>query len=158
MTVEQSAEKMVFRNTHVKTGRNISVTPNNSTNKHLSYGRTILNQEVSSVAFESGGQETGLICLSGNASVNVDGKPFTLDQYDAIYIPRDSKIEISTVSGVDIAEYSADVENKYPLQYVSYKKVKTDAKLHFTAGTPGQMREVNIMLGNNMEAGRLLAG
>src|SRR5271170_2489948 len=121
MTVEQSTDKMVFRNTHVKTGRNISVTPDNSTNKHLCYGRIILNQEVSTVTYANGDHETGLICLSGKATLVTDGKTFNLEQFDSMYIPRDSKIEISTNSSVDIAEYSADVENKYPLQYVLYK-------------------------------------
>ena len=36
-------DQMVFRKTHGHTGRRVSVTPSNSTMKHLSYGRIILN-------------------------------------------------------------------------------------------------------------------
>ena len=42
MSTAQSSlpvEKMVFRKTHQHKGRHISVTPGNSTNRHLSYGR-----------------------------------------------------------------------------------------------------------------------
>ena len=63
------AEKMVFRQTHQHTGRRVSVTPANSTNQHLSYGRIILNQTNPEVTFSNGNQETGLICLSGSARV-----------------------------------------------------------------------------------------
>jgi len=116
MQTQSPLEKMVFRKTNSKGGRNISVTPNNSTNKHLAYGRIILDASVPSVRFATGNQETGLICLSGGATVSVDGKPFQLGQYDAIYVPRDSQIEVSTKARVDLVELSADVEHRYPLR------------------------------------------
>ena len=68
-----ATEQMVFRKTNALPGRHISVTPRNSTNKHLNYGRTILNAEVSSAQFASGERETGLIVLSGLARVAVGG-------------------------------------------------------------------------------------
>src|SRR2546428_1753006 len=37
-------------------------------------------------------------------------------QYDSVYIPRDSFTEITTLTSVDLAEFSADVANQYPLQ------------------------------------------
>src|SRR5437879_3202772 len=97
------ASTMVFRKTNAHTGRQISVTPENSANRHLSYGRIILNADT--VSFSNPGRETGLIVLSGSATVNkVD-----LNQYDAVYIPRDALIEVSAPNSVDIAEFSADV-------------------------------------------------
>jgi 5-deoxy-D-glucuronate isomerase len=65
-------EKMVFRNTNRHLGRHISVTPGNSTNRHLSYGRIILNRSTPSVSFSNGNHETGLICLSGSGTVQKD--------------------------------------------------------------------------------------
>jgi len=153
-----SLEKMVFRNTHQQVGRNISVTPANSTNQHLAYGRTILDSAVSEVSFANGDRETGLICLSGSATVTVDGKPFQLGQYDAIYIPRDSQIKVSTLAQVDLVELSADVERRYPLQFVSYQEISKNPSLKFDAGAPGQARHLNILLGKNVDAGRLVAG
>jgi len=60
---------MVFRNTNSEKGRHLAVTPRNSTMRHLSYGRIILDAAQSSVSFNNGDQETGLICLAGNAMV-----------------------------------------------------------------------------------------
>jgi 5-deoxy-glucuronate isomerase len=152
------AEKMVFRQTHQHAGRHVSVTPANSTNQHLSYGRIILNQANPKVTFSNGNQETGLICLSGSARVKVGQAGFVFSQYDSIYIPRDSQIEVSTTSDIDFAEFSADVEHHYPLQFVLYSDLAKDSSLKFSTGTPGQMRQVNICLGKNVNAGRLLAG
>jgi 5-deoxy-glucuronate isomerase len=152
-------EKMVFRNTDGKVGRNISVTPANSTNQHLAYGRIILNPAVSEVSFANGDREIGFICLSGSATVTVDGKPFPLGQYDAIYIPRDSQIKVSTHAQVDLVELSADVEHRYPLQFVSFGEISKDPALKFDAGAPGQARRhLHILLGKNIDAGRLVAG
>lgn len=151
-------EKMVFRHTNAKAGRNISVTPQNSTNRHLSYGRIILNAGTPQVSFKNGVQETGLICLSGSADVKVGGERFHCVQYDSIYIPRDSEIEVKGTPEVDFAEFSSDVEDRYPLQFVSYKEISKNPSLKFTTGEPGHQRHLNICLGKNVQAGRLVAG
>lgn len=153
-----TAERMVFRGTHRHVGRRISVTPGNSTNKHLSYGRIILNRSVPVVTFDNGKQETGLICLSGAAIVNTGGRRFECSQYDSIYIPRDSSIDVSTGAAADIAELSADVEHRYPLKFVSYAEISKDPTMQFNAGAPGAARRVTICFGKNVQAGRLLAG
>jgi 5-deoxy-glucuronate isomerase len=150
--------RMVFRQTNKKSGRNISVSPDNSTNKHLAYGRIILDSSMPPVRFANDNRETGLICLSGAATVKVDQKPFALEQYDAIYIPRDSRIEVSTPGRADLAELSADVDHRYPVQFISYREISKDPSLKFDAGVPGQARHINILLGKNVDAGRLVAG
>ncbi|HKV92687.1 MAG TPA: 5-deoxy-glucuronate isomerase [Candidatus Angelobacter sp.] len=151
-------QRMIFRRTNRHKGRRISVTPSNSTNKHLSYGRIILDAGNSSVSFDNDNQETGLICLSGRATVKAGQSHFNLGQYDSIYIPRDSHIEISTDLAVDFAEFSSDVEKQYPLQFVPYSEIAKNPSLKFTTGTPGQSRHLSICLGKNVEAGRLLVG
>lgn len=151
-------ERMVFRKTNRLKGRYISVTPDNSTNKHLSYGRIILDVGTPAVSFNSGNQETGLICLGGCATVTTGERSFDLGQYDSIYIPRDSHIEITTDSVVDFAEFSSDVQKQYPLQFVSYAEISKDPALKFSTGTPGQSRHLSICLGKNVQAGRLLVG
>lgn len=150
--------RMVFRRTNAHTGRHISVTPENSTNRHLSYGRILLNSEQSSVAFANPGQETGLVVLSGSATVTADGQKTEAGRYDAIYIPRDAPIEVATASAADIAEFSAGVTETNPLQVVRYKDVEQDGSLQFKAGAPGQQRIVSIVLGKNVQANRLLVG
>jgi 5-deoxy-glucuronate isomerase len=151
-------EKMVFRSTNAKMGRHISVTPQNSTMRHLAYGRIRLDSTTPSISFANGDRETGLILLSGKATVRTGGKQFELGRYDAIYTPRDSKIEVSTKSEVDIAEFSSDVEGKYPLQVVRYAETSKDAGLKFSAGGPGSSRQLNMLIAKNVEAGRLVAG
>jgi 5-deoxy-glucuronate isomerase len=151
-------DQMVFRKTHGHTGRRISVTPSNSTMQHLSYGRIILNPSKSSEAFTTGERETGLIVLSGHATVNAGGKEHSLAQYDAVYIPRDSSVKINSSSTADIAEFSADVATRYPLQVVHFSQVSTDPGLKFTTGGSGSSRQLHMLLAKNVEAGRLVAG
>jgi 5-deoxy-glucuronate isomerase len=153
-----SDKLMVFRKTNAHVGRQVSVTPANSTNRHLAYGRILLSEKEKSASFKNDDRETGLIVLSGVAKVTVDSKPFNLGQYDSIYVPRDSSIQVQTSDQVDIAEFSAEVEGTYPLKLVPYADVAKDPTLKFTPGAPGQKREVNIVLGKNVDAGRLLLG
>lgn len=153
-----TASRTVFRKTNAAVGRHISVTPSNSTNRHLSYGRIILNSQEPTVAFANGNQETGFILLAGAATVTVDGRDYPLTQYDGIYIPRDSSVKVTTANAVDIAEFSCDVDNRYPLQVIPYSEISTNPSLKFTAGVPTQQRNLNIVLGKNVDAGRLVAG
>src|SRR5437016_14511822 len=99
-----SIDKMVFRKTNSRLGRVVSVTPENSTNKHLCYGRIILNAKHNSVSLANQEHETGLIVLSGAASVETAGKSIDLNQYDAVYVPRESNIKLSTHAAAHIAE------------------------------------------------------
>lgn len=148
----------VFRKTNAHRGRRVVVTPANSTMKHLCYARILLDQQTAEVQFENGNQEAGLICLSGEVTVSADGRDFTLQRYDAAYIPRDSSIKLATASNADIAEFSAEVSERYPLQIVRYADVKRDTSLHFTAGGPSTTRNLNILIGKNVQAGRVVAG
>jgi len=155
---ESVTEPMVFRKTNTQLGRHLSVTPANSANRHLAYGRIILKDQLKVEAFSTANRETGLIVLAGAARVDVNGRKFELGQYDALYIPRDSALDISTDSHVDIAEFSADVEEHYPLQHVRYADVIKDPTLRFSPDKAAQKRTVNILIGSNVEAGRVLAG
>src|SRR6266404_1365584 len=108
--MKEQTNQIVFRKTNAQKGRTISVTPENSSMKHLSYGRIILDSEVPRVSFATGDQESGLICLSGKCTITCDGETNQIEQYDSIYLPRDSQVEVTTESTVDLAECSADVE------------------------------------------------
>jgi len=155
---EVAVEKMVFRKTNGRKGRHLAVTPQNSTMRHLSYGRIILDASQPSVSFKNGDQETGLICLAGTAVVQTAGQRVEMGRLDAIYIPRDSAIEISTNTSVDFAEFSSDVTSKYPLTIVRYADVTKDPGLKFATGGPGSSRDLTMLIAKNVEAGRLVAG
>jgi len=153
-----SREGNVFRKTNIHKGRKVFITPMNSSMKHLCYARIILDASTSRVHFDNGQQETGLICLHGEVEVSVGKERFKLGERDSVYISRGSSIDLQTTSSADIAEFSADVDNIYPLQIVRYSDVKDDKALHFIAGGAATTRDLNILIGKNVQAGRLLAG
>lgn len=155
---KEAKDQYIFRGTNRQKGRHEAITSQNSSMKHLGYARIILDSEQPGAEFESGGREIGLICLSGECSIEVDGETHDLKQYDSIYIPRDSGVKIFAPSHVDLAECSAEVENKYPLQIVRYDDVRRNSSLSFDTGGDASRRRVNITLGKNIEAGRILAG
>ncbi len=139
-------------------GRNIFVHPGNSSMRRVSYGRIRLSNDLKAVNFENEGQETGLICLKGECEVLAGDKRFLLTRGDALYIPKGNSIAVQTASEVDLVECFAPVDGEYPLQFVSGEDVRRDEKLHFVAGTSSAHREINILLGSNIQAGRLVAG
>jgi 5-deoxy-glucuronate isomerase len=151
-------DKMVFRKTNAHVGRQIPVNPGTSTMRHLAYGRIILNSSKPAESFATGNRETGFIALSGEATVRVGDGETLLGKYDAMYIPRDSSVEVTTKSRVDIAEFSADVDNHYPLQVVRFATISKDPGLKFGTGGPGSTRQLHMVLAKNIEAGRLVAG
>ena len=148
----------VVKATNRTRGRTISVHPDNSASRNLFYGRIIIQSGSDDVTFQNGTHETGLICLNGSANVMTSDTEFTLNRYDALYIPRDSTITVSSTEGCDLAEISSPVENQYPLQFVSFDAVREDPALHFIAGKPPTERDLNILLGKNVQAGRIMAG
>jgi len=146
--------------THEGKGRRTAVAPGPTAARYLHYGRITLDAGDAPVKFNTGEHEVGLICLNGKASVNANTESFELDRYDAVYVPRDSQIavEASGPSGCDLAEVSAPVDKRYPMKFVSYKEVRENPKLHLIAGKPPAERDLNVLIGANVEAGRIMAG
>ncbi|HJX90466.1 MAG TPA: 5-deoxy-glucuronate isomerase, partial [Pyrinomonadaceae bacterium] len=145
--------------THKGKGRRTAVAPGSTAARYLHYGRITLSAEDAAEKFNSKDHEIGLICLRGSAEVSAAGESFHLEQYDAVYISRDSDIEVKAdSSGCDLAEVSAPVEKKYPVKFVSYKEVRQNPKLHLIAGKPPAERDLNVLIGANVEAGRIMAG
>jgi 5-deoxy-glucuronate isomerase len=156
--VENAIDQMVFRKTNAHAGRHISVTPDNSSMRHLQYGRIVLAGAHSAESFSTGNRETGLICLSGEATLTVENEELSLGRYDALYIPRDSFVGIATKTNVDLAEFSADVSKRYPLQVVHFSEISGDPGLKYSTGGSGCRRHLNMLLAKNIQAGRLIVG
>lgn len=111
------------------------------------------------ISFGTGPCETGLICLAGAALVTSGGKKFSMRPYDSLYVPRDENVRVECQGdGCDLAEVASDVQNRYPLQFVPWDSVRVDAGLHFEAGVPSCRRDLNILIGKNVDAGRIVAG
>ena len=159
-TLEHIAKNScIVRNTAGKSGRSRSVTPGTTASRHLHYGRVILAAGDPQVAVDTGGLETAFIALGGDATIAVAGKTYTLRPYDTLYVPRGSQLTITPgPAGCDLAEVAAPVERQHPVQFVEFAKVQTDPGLHFAAGGPASKRELNVLLGKNVEAGRIMAG
>ena len=151
-------KQLIFKGTASARGRSVAVTPTNSPLDHLCYGRIRLDSEVPRAAFATEGRETALLCMKGSCTLKVNAELIELDTYDAIYIPRGASVEVGTKSEVDLVECSAEVSGDYPLQVIRYSTVKQDPALKFTAGGASTTRDLNIIIGKNVNAGRILAG
>src|SRR5437762_5755051 len=100
-----SLERCVVRKTAARKGRTRSVEPGKTAARHLNYGRIILDGEDTPLKFETGSHETGLVCLKGSATVKTGDNEYPLNRYDALYLPRDTGLEIQPgVEGCDLAE------------------------------------------------------
>jgi 5-deoxy-glucuronate isomerase len=100
-----------------------------------------------------------LICLGGSASIDAGADTHRLGKYDALYVPRDLAFTVTPgADGCDLAEIAAPVSGRHPVQFVSFADVRNDPGLHFVAGGPGAERDLNVLVGKNVKAGRLMAG
>jgi 5-deoxy-glucuronate isomerase len=146
--------------THEGKGRRTAVAPGGTAARYLHYGRITLDAGDEALAFDNQDHETGLVCLKGAAEVSTGGETFRLAQYDALYVPRDSRIEVRAEGdeGCDLAELSAPVANRYPVQFVRYADVRQNPKLHLIAGEPPNQRDMNVLIGSNVQAGRIMTG
>lgn len=148
----------IVRNTAGRNGRTLAVQPG-AASRYLHYGRIVLDAGDAPVRFDTRQLETGLVCLKGTATVRANGEAFTLGRYDSLYVPRDGSIVVTPgAAGCDLAEIAAPVSRQYPLRLVRFADVQRDAELRFTAGKDSSQREVNILIGKNVEAGRIMAG
>lgn len=156
--MQPSSDRYIYRGTNREKGRHLAVTPANSSMKHLVYGRIILDEETPRVSFSTGTYETGLICMAGGCTIKANGETYRIEHRDSIYLPRDTEVEIETDGHVDFVECSAEVEGQYPLQVVRFADIEQDPSLRFQTGGPSTTRTINIALGKNVQAGRIVAG
>jgi len=145
--------------TNVGKGRRAAVVPGQTAARYLHYGRITMDAGDPPISFENNDDETGLICLQGKAEVLTGGDSYQLGLYDSVYVPRDSKIEVRAGAGAcDLAEISAPVSKRYPVRFVSYADVRANPRLHIIAGKPPAERDLNVLIGANVDAGRIMAG
>jgi 5-deoxy-glucuronate isomerase len=159
MESSDAASGRVFHQTASHKGRHISVTPDNSTMRHLAYGRIILDETFPTVRFETRNREIGLLSLAGPCKIKVGDASYDIGQYDGIYIPPKSEVEVTSLGQrVDLCECSAEVEGTYDVQVIRYEDVKKDPALKFSTGGPSASRHLNIIFGRNIQAGRIMCG
>jgi 5-deoxy-glucuronate isomerase len=152
----------VVRDTAKNHGRHLSVTPANTSARHLHFGRIVLHVS-DKLTFSTEDRETALILLKGGAAVEISSvnsrAKYDVSQYDALYVPRDAQITVNaSAQGCDFAEVAAPVSGRYPVQVVRFADVQRDATLHFHTGGPSAERDLNVLIGKNVRAGRIMAG
>jgi 5-deoxy-glucuronate isomerase len=158
----------IVRDTASRKGRTRAVAPATTASRHLHYGRIILDADDTPVTFKTDGFETVLICLGGTATVVCPGgitslgaehQTFVFGKYDSLYVPRLVEVTVTPgPSGCDLAEIAAPVTKTHPVQFVPFADVQRDPGLHFTAGGASAHRDLNVLVGKNVEAGRIMAG
>src|SRR5262245_49990910 len=158
ITQTVAASSCVVRNTAARKGRTRAVAPGSTAARHLHYGRIILEAGGTS-EFETGGLETALILLKGDATVVADGATCVVRRFDSLYVPRDAQVRaVAGSAGCDVVEIAAPVARRHPVQPVMFSDVQKDTGLHFETGRPAAKRELDILIGKNVAAGRLMAG
>lgn len=161
----------IVRNTAAKKGRTRTVSPATTAAQYLHYGRIILDGSDRPEHVEAGDHEIGLVAMNGSATITVrsiadlagktrtGGDRYEMVPYDTLYLPRDTVFDVRPgAGGCDLVELSAPVAGRYPLQFVPFADVRKDPGLHFRTGEPGAVREVNLVLAKNVQAGRIMAG
>jgi 5-deoxy-glucuronate isomerase len=153
-------DSCIVRNTAAQKGRTQAIAPGRTAaSRHLHYGRIILSPGDAPITVDGGGNETGFVCLGGSATATVDGTSYVLGRYDALYVPRDTSVSIAAgPDGCDLAEIAAPVSKRHPVQHVKFADVQANPGLHFNAGGPASKRDLNVLIGKNVEAGRIMAG
>lgn len=178
-SVTLDPRRLYFPDTASRPGRHLAVSPKNSDLEYLHYARIRLDAGSSatpsagtalrSVSFETGARETGLLCMKGSCRLRVTlasasgqsaAAPESIEVglHDGVYIPRGSVVEVSTEGEADLVECAAEVSGEYPLQIVRYADVVKTPALKFSAGGEACRRDLNIVFGNNVKAGRIVAG
>jgi 5-deoxy-glucuronate isomerase len=150
----------IVRDTASQKGRTLAIAPGRTTaSRHLHYGRVILDAGEPPLTVHTNDRETAFIALRGTATATIDGSSYTIDRYDALYVPRDSSVSITAgAAGCDLAEIAAPVSKRHPVQLVRFADVQANPGLHFNAGGPSSKRDLNILIGKNVSAGRIMAG
>jgi len=150
----------IIRGTASRRGRTQAIAPGTTpASRHLHYGRIILDPGDRPIRIETRACETGFVGLKGSATATVDGASYTIDRYDALYVPRETAVTIAPgASGCDLAEIAAPVSKRHPVQHVRFADVQANPGLHFNAGGPSSKRDLNVLIGKNVEAGRIMAG
>src|SRR5688572_11804465 len=110
----------IVRNTGAVRGRTLAIEPGRTAVKHLRYGRIVLAADEP-LDVDTGALETGLVALSGAATIQLAGIEYQMRPYDALYMPRDTAFGVRPgPDGCDLAEIAAPVERRYPIQFVSF--------------------------------------
>lgn len=150
--------KLLFRNTADKKGRNWVITPDNSELEALGYARIILDQEVERAEYQNPDFEAALICLDGEGTVKVGGEAFHVEPYDSVFLPPGNEGSIQTDSSLDILESTAPSSRSGDPVFIPFEEINEDEELTQMLDSPPSQRKLHRIIDQNVPAERLLCG
>lgn len=153
------AHAWLFRGTQKVQGRKRIIHQYNTNLEFLRYGRVVFGEKGGSIDISSQDEEIGLVCLNGNGTIETEGKNYSLNKFDTLYLPKESRCTISSKGAFDIAECAAPASKKYPVQFVRFEELLKDPTSVKSAGFAPYARTIHMLIGEaNIQASRLLAG
>lgn len=146
----------VYRATHKGTGRRRIIDETNSDMQFLRYGR--IAPDGAPIAFNTGEEEMALFCVGGSGTIAAGGETYALGLYDALYVPRETAVEVASAGGFDVCEVAAPATKSYPVALVRFADIQGNPDLSKKAGFPPYARTLNILIGENVPAARVMCG
>ncbi len=132
--------------------------PGNTSLKYLRYGRVLLG-DGEKVCIDTGSEEYAVVVLSGKAVVETEGGEFEAVKHSAVYIPKDSSFRIQGCGGgLDAAVFAAEAVRKYSPFFADIREILGRPEKHKVVGGENSKREVITLIGQDVEADRLLVG
>jgi mannose-6-phosphate isomerase-like protein (cupin superfamily) len=129
--------------------------PQSSNLSFLTYGVYHLNGAITSGACAHPGEESLLFCWAGKVDVQLDGKAYTLDYYDTLYIPRGATYRLSQNQGESkVIVCRATADNVHPAFHSKWKEFsKNEKRIRHLKG-----KDVFLMFDVSEGADKLIAG
>lgn len=150
--------KLLFRNTADKMGRNWIITPENSELEALGYARIILDREINKIEYQNPDFEAALICLGGEGRITIGSNSFSVEPYDSIFLPPGNKCSIETDSSLDILESTAPSKQTGEPVFIPFEEINEDEELTQMLDSPPSQRKLHRIIDQNVPAQRLLCG
>ena len=147
-----------MRDTHKGRGRTHAVLPERPS-RHLRYGRVILDGADAPVALRhrrvrDRAHLPGRVGRRHRQRAAPHAEPLRRDLRAA----RRARGSAPDAAGCDLAEVAAPVTTVHDVQVVRFADIRQDPTLHVAAGGPTAMRDLNVLIGKNVRAGRIMAG
>jgi len=161
-----SVKRLIFKNTGLKSGYTLMVSPENSELKYIEFGRLFLPQKNDEYKGKTGSREAVLTIFEGKCSIEImtadkelsyrsigDRRDVFSGKPTMIYLPPDVEYRIVAESTVEIGISMAPSTSDSPPILVKPEEV-----VEASVGSWNWRRTVRTSIGENVKAQRLLVG
>ena len=159
-------KRLIFKNTGLKSGYTLMVSPENSELKYIEFGRLFLPQKNDEYKGKTGSREAVLTIFEGKCSIEImtadkelsyrsigDRRDVFSGKPTMIYLPPDVEYRIVAESTVEIGISMAPSTSDSPPILVKPEEV-----VEASVGSWNWRRTVRTSIGENVKAQRLLVG